>query len=159
MDRWWSRRDRPRRAWRRRALAALGACALAAPLGGARCTAELRFGTGVFADGERDPRDAALAGSWRRVELDPAGESRVIETVWTFASAGDVAHTVVARNLSGALIDAGTRRGRWRTEGGVVVIEFTAPASGRQIFTWRVERLDGGDRLLLDGVAYDRVRA
>ena len=156
---WWSRPDRPCAGARRGALAALGACALVAPLAGARCTAEIRFGTGAFADGERDPRDAALSGSWRRVDLDAAGETRVTESTWTFASAGDVTQTVVERDLNGALTGATTRRGRWRTEGGLLVIDFTTPTSARRVFRWRIERQDGGERLLLDGVAYGRVGA
>ena len=159
MARWWSRPDRCRAAWRRGARAALGACALAAPLVGARCAAELHLGTGAFADGERDPRDALLTGSWRRVDLDSALDAPVVETTWTFASGGDVAQSVVSRNLTGALVGATTWRGRWRTEGGVVVIDFTAPAAERRIFSWHVERAaGGGERLVLDGVAYDRVR-
>ena len=142
-----------------RALAALaGAGALAAPVAGARCAAELRLGTGAFVDGERGPLDGALVGSWRRVEItNGSAGGRAVETTWTFATEGDVAHQVVARNLNGTLIQGTTRRGRWRTEGGVVVVEFTTPAVERRQYAWRIDRSADGERLVLDGVAYSRV--
>jgi len=143
-----------------RALAALaGAGALAAPVAGARCSAELRLGSGAFVDGERGPLDGALVGSWRRVEITngSASDGRAVETTWTFATEGDVAQQVVARNLNGTLIQGTTRRGRWRTEGGVVVVEFTTPAVERRQYAWRIDRSADGERLLLDGVTYSRV--
>ena len=154
MARWWSRPSGTR------ALVTAGVFALAVPLAGAYCSAEIRVSTGVFVDGERGPLDGALVGSWRRVEIVggsvPAG-SRSTETTWTFASEGAVVQQAVVRNLSGSLITGTTRRGLWRTEGGVVVVDFTAPTAERRHYTWLVERFTGGERLLLDGVAYARV--
>jgi hypothetical protein len=154
MARWWSRPSPVR------ALAAAGALALAVPLAGSYCRAVIGVSTGVFVDGERGPLDGSLVGSWRRVEIvggSAAPGSRSTETTWTFDSEGAVVQQAVARNLSGSLISGTTRRGRWRTEGGVVVVDFTAPTAERRNYTWHVERFTGGERLLLDGVAYARV--
>lgn len=100
-------------------------------------------------------RDAALVGSWWRIVLfsDDDGTTHASETTWRFESGGAATRTVVASNLTYGFFDTVVAGAQWRTEGGAVVISFSAPNSGTVRFAYRVN----GDTLRLDTREFLRV--
>jgi hypothetical protein len=129
----------------------------------AGCDGDVRLSTGVISvDGSAaSTRASALVGTWRRLELvtDAWGVTHASESSWSFANDGSAALTVVARNLNAGWSDVTVRRAHWRTEGGVVVIEYLAPDAGALRLAWHVERGAGGETLFLGPLSYARVAA
>jgi hypothetical protein len=94
-------------------------------------------------------------GSWWRIVLfsDDDGTTHASETTWRFETSGAATRTVVASNLTYGFFDTVVASAQWRTEGGAVVISFSAPDSGTVRFAYRVS----GDTLRLDTREFLRV--
>jgi hypothetical protein len=135
-------------------LAILVSCVAALSCGTERSTLGVVTGP-PGAPGGTPTRDAALIGSWWRIVLfsDGDGTTHASETTWRFDPGGAATRTVVASNLTFGFFDTVVAGARWRTEGGDVVITYSAPDSGTVRFAYRVS----GDTLTLDTRAFVRV--
>jgi hypothetical protein len=135
-------------------LAILVSCVAGLACGTERSTLGVVTGP-AGAPGGTPTRDAALVGSWWRIVLfmDGDGTTHASETTWRFDPGGSATRTVVASNLTFGFFDTVVAGARWRTEGGDVVITYSAPDSGTVRFAYRVS----GDTLTLDTRAFVRV--
>jgi hypothetical protein len=98
----------------------------------------------------------ALVGTWRRTIVfhDDAGFPHASETTWRFDGSGAVTRVVVARDLASGLADVIVATGRWRVDGGTLVVTFDPPVGGETRLDVRV----AGDTLYLASQPYLRVR-
>jgi hypothetical protein len=124
------------------------------------CEGDFYAATGVFAGGGAiiAPQPSELVGTWRRVEVvsGTSGPTRSSETTWTFGTDGAAVFTGVARSSTAEFSDVLVRRGRWRTEGSVIVVKFLDTGASTVQLTWTLVHTSSGTTLILDGDEYDR---
>ena len=154
-------RSRARVRLRRLALAAaavlLAACAGDAITGNAAPPGPT--GTGTTGQTGGTNAEGRLVGRWSRTIYfyDDSGDLHSSETLWTFASDGNGARTVYARNVTWGYEDAVVTLVRWSVDGSDVVVAYQAPDSGTARFSYRFEPSFTGDLLWLGDLRFVRV--
>ena len=109
-------------------LAALGGCEADGGIAGPNRGAPF-----VFGGPSASLADTAVLGSRSRTvsSIDETGSPRAIETIWTFTGDGSATRTTITRDAIGAILDSQDAFARWTVEADQVVIDFTAPFTGR----------------------------
>ncbi|MGQ0537895.1 MAG: lipocalin family protein [Gemmatimonadaceae bacterium] len=101
------------------------------------------------------PTNTLIVGTWQRsvVTFDEFGSPQSSDVTWVFNADGSAVRTTVLRNVAGGIADRRDAFARWQLQGNQVIIDFTAPFSGRIQLEFRRE----GDRLILGGETFVRV--
>jgi hypothetical protein len=131
------------------AVGALGGCEADGGIAGPNRGAPFVFGGQSAASA-----DTAVLGSWTRTvtAIDETGAPRISETVWTFNSDGSAVRSMITRDAFGGLVDRQEAFGRWTVEGNQVVIDFSAPFTGRVPLPFQ----RSGETLVLGGQTFIR---
>jgi hypothetical protein len=131
------------------AIAALGGCEADGGLAGPNRGAPFVFGGPSAAI-----VDTVVVGSWTRTvsSIDETGSVRLTETVWAFNSDGSATRTTTIRDGIGAIIDQQQALARWTVQGDQLVIDFSAPFTGRIPFPF----VRQGETLILGGQTFIR---
>jgi hypothetical protein len=108
-------------------LAALGGCEADGGIAGPE-RVPFRFG-GPSAS----VNDTIVVGTWSRNVsfIDEFGVPRSSETVWTFNADGTAIRSTITRNLLDGIEEQVDAFARWTIQGDQIVIDFTAPFTGR----------------------------
>jgi hypothetical protein len=98
-------------------------------------------------------RDSRLVGrSWSRVIFlqDNTGAVHSSRTTWHFGADGIATRSVVAANLSFGAADQVVTLARWRTQGGVLIVDYLPEGSGSARFEYSFQ----GTTLILGGLGF-----
>jgi hypothetical protein len=100
-------------------------------------------------------RDSRLVGRlWSRVVFlqDNSGAVHSSRTTWQFGADGIATRSVVAANLTFGAVDQVVTFARWRTQGGVLVLDYLPEGSGSARFEYAFQ----GTTLILGGLGFEQ---
>jgi hypothetical protein len=96
----------------------------------------------------------AITGTWSRsvTFLDELGVPQSSETVWRFNADGSAIRSILLRDARNGIVERQDAFARWEVQGTQLVIDFTAPFTGRLQLTFVRE----GETLILGGQTFVR---
>lgn len=110
----------------------------------------------VFGSPGVSAANTLVVGTWtlRFTFVDDFGVPKSTETTWAFNADGSAVRSVITRSFLDGIADRQDSFARWTVQGDQVVIDFTAPFTGRVPLTFQ----RNGDLLILGGQTFVRAR-